>query len=148
MTCFIRFTLALGFILGVARLGAAGSMNMMDMKGEILAAYVKTSAALAADDFEAAKTAAAAVAGHAGMSDHKDIAEKAQAVAKADKIETARENFKALSAAVEPLAAGDKSVVVMHCPMADADWVQAKGKTQNPYYGKAMISCGSPKQTK
>jgi len=26
--------------------------------------------------------------------------------------------------------------------------VQAKGKTQNPYFGKAMLTCGSPKSAK
>lgn len=142
------FVLA-GFVLGFVRLSAAESMNMKgDMKPEILSAYVKVSAALAADDLAATKKAAATVAEHARMSDDKDIAVKADAVATADKIEAARDNFKALSAVVEPLAAGDKNYVVMNCPMADADWVQAKGPTKNPYFGKAMLTCGSPKRMK
>src|SRR5882762_4464804 len=136
MICLSRLFVFAGFVLGLARLSAADSMNMKgDMKPEILSSYIIVSAALAADDLAGAKTAAAAVAEHAGMSDNKDIAAKASAVAKAEKIETARDNFKALSAAVEPLAAGDKSYVIMNCPMADADWVQAKGSTKNPYYG-------------
>ncbi len=139
-----RLVLVLGFILGAVPLSVADSMSM---KGEVLASYLKVSAALAADDLAAAKTAAAAVAGHAGMGD-KNIAAKAEAVAKAAKIETARENFKALSAAVEPLAAGEKNYVVMHCPMAGADWVQASPKVQNPYFGKAMLTCGAPKKSK
>jgi len=118
------------------------------MKGDILASYVKVSAALAADDFATAKTAAAAVAEQASKAERKDIAAKAAAVSKTANIETARQNFKALSAAVEPLAAGEKGYVVMNCPMAKADWVQTSPDVKNPYYGKAMLTCGAPKQTK
>ncbi len=137
--------LVLGLILGAVRLSAADSMPM---KNEVLASYVKVSAALADDDLAAAKAAAVAVAKHAGMSDKKEIAAKAEAVAKATKIDAARENFKALSAAVEPLAAGEKGYVVMHCPMAGADWLQTSAKVQNPYFGKAMLTCGAPKKSK
>jgi len=93
-----------------------------DMKKEILSAYVKVYAALAADDLASAKTAATAAAGNAGMSDsYKAIEPKAAAVAKASSVETARGAFKELSAAVEPLATGQKDYVVMYCPMADSD---------------------------
>ena len=145
MNPLFRPTLALGLMLGAVRLTAAGSMNM---NGEILASYVKVSAALAADDLAAAKTAAAAVAEHAGMSGQKDIAANADAVAKAGKIDAARTSFKALSTAVEPLAAGQKNYVVMNCPMANADWVQTGTAVKNPYYGKAMLNCGAQKKAK
>ena len=105
-------------------------------KTELVASYAKISAALAADDLAAAKTAAA------------DFAGKATLVAKAPKIESARDSFKSLSTAVEPLAAGEKDFVVMNCPMAAADWVQAKGAVKNPYFGKSMLACGAPKQAK
>lgn len=144
-----RSLILLGFLFGVARLTAADAMDMKsDMKSEILSSYVKVSAALAADDLAAAKTAAATVAEHAGMSDNKDIATKASAVAKASKIADARDAYRTLSIAVEPLAAGQKDYVVMYCPMAQSDWVQMKGKTQNPYYGKSMLTCGGPKAMK
>jgi hypothetical protein len=149
MTLLSRSLLLIGFLLGVARLAAADAMDMKsDMKPEMLSAYVKVSTALAADDLAAAKTAASALAEHASMSDNKDIAAKADAIAKASKIEAARGAFKVLSVAIEPLATGQKDLVVMYCPMADSDWVQAKGKTQNPYFGKAMLTCGGPKKTK
>jgi hypothetical protein len=141
-----RLLLLVGFILGVARLGAADSMNI---KSDILSSYVKISAALAADDFAAAKTAAAAVAQHAGMGDlNKAIAAKATAVAKAKDIDAARNAFKSLSAAVEPLAAGEKGYVVMNCPMMHADWIQTSKDVKNPYYGKMMLTCGAPKTAK
>lgn len=149
MILISRSLLLIGFLFGLARLTAAGAMDMKsDMKSEILSSYVKVSSALAADDLVAATTAASALAQHAGMSDHKDIAAKASAVAKASKIEAARGAFKELSVAIEPLAMGQKDLVVMYCPMADSDWVQAKGETRNPYFGKAMLTCGGPKPAK
>jgi len=149
MISLSRSLLFIGFFFGVARLAAVDAMDMKnDMKPEILSAYVKVSAALAADDLAAAKTAAAAVAAYAGMSDNKDIATRAGAVAKAATIEAARGAFKELSVAVEPLAAGQKDYVVMYCPMAESDWVQPKGATRNPYFGKAMLTCGEPKKMK
>lgn len=117
-------------------------------KTDLVASYAKISAALAADDLAAAKTAATDFAAKATAADKKALAEKATLVAKAPKIEGARDSFKGLSTAVEPLAAGEKDFVVMNCPMAAADWVQAKGAVKNPYFGKSMLACGAPKQTK
>jgi len=141
----LRLLLVAGSLLSLVRLGAADSMNM---KGEILSSYVKVSSALAADDLAAAKKAATVVAGHADMAKNKDLAAKAHAVAKAAKIEDARSSFKALSSAIEPMARGEAKYVVMNCPMVAADWVQEKGSTRNPYMGKAMLTCGAPKETK
>ena len=148
MTRFLRFLL-----LGLSLLPAAVHLNAADMKSdsmnsEILAASAKVSAALAADDLAAAKSAATALANHATMAKNTEVASKAAAVAKAEKIADARKDLIGLTAAVEPLAKGQKDYVVMNCSMAGADWVQAKGKTQNPYYGKSMLTCGGPKQSK
>src|SRR5437763_1505698 len=150
MTRLTRLMLVAGFIVGFVRLTAADSMKMSgDMKKEILSSYVKVSAALAADDLAAAKKAAATVADHAKMSEgNKAIASKADAVAKATKIDAARDAFKSLSEAVEPLAKGEKGYVVMNCPMANADWVQTSKDVKNPYFGKSMLTCGSPKEMK
>jgi len=141
-----RLPLVVAAVLGFAQLGTAADMSDMPMKSEILAATAKASAALAADDFNTAKTAAAEVASHAVMAKNSDLAAKAKAVASAKDIAAAREAFKALSAAVEPLAAGEKDYTVMHCPMAKADWVQTGTQVKNPYYGKSMLSCGAPKE--
>jgi hypothetical protein len=140
-----RLLLVAGFVLSLGRLAAADSMNM---KSEILSSYVKVASALAADDLATAKTAAASVAEHASMSDsNKAIAAKANAVAKATKIDSARDAFKSLSDAVIPLATGDKKYTVMNCPMA-GDWVQVGKDVKNPYMGKAMLTCGGPKSSK
>jgi hypothetical protein len=115
-----------------------------DKKGERLAAYVKIATALAADDLAGAKSAATALAEQAA--DNPPVVLQAGAIAKASAITAARDSFKALTALIEPLAADEKGYVVMYCPMKDADWVQAAGKVKNPYYGKAMLGCGEPKQ--
>ncbi|MEO7698137.1 MAG: hypothetical protein ABIZ04_02830 [Opitutus sp.] len=143
----VRVLLTAFSLLGAIRLSAA-DMKTNSMSSEILASSAKVSAALAADDLSAAKSAATALADHATMAKNTDVATKASALSKAEKIADARKELIALTAAVEPLAKGQQDYVVMNCPMAGADWVQAKGKTQNPYYGKSMLTCGAPKQNK
>jgi Cu(I)/Ag(I) efflux system membrane fusion protein len=75
----------------------------------------------------------------------KVINDKVDPVANAANIQTAREAFKALSLMAEQLVVGDKTYTVMYCPMAKADWVQTSKDVKNPYYGKAMLTCGGPK---
>ena len=129
--------------LGLSSLAAADAAGA---KSGILAAYAKVSAALAADNLADAKAAATALATTAGPAANQPIADQATAVAKAADIAAARKSFKTLSATVEPLAAGEKGYTVMHCPMANADWVQSTGDVRNPYFGKAMLTCGEPKK--
>lgn len=143
----LRSLLVAGSLLSALQLSAA-DMKTDSMTSEILRASAKVSAALAADNLPAAKSAATELAGHADMAKNAAVASKANGVAKAEKIADARKELIGLTAAVEPLAQGQKDYVVMNCPMAGADWVQAKGKTQNPYYGKSMLTCGGPKQSK
>ncbi len=39
-------------------------------------------------------------------------------------------------------------LIIFHCPMTKADWIQASEETANPYYGFKMLDCGRVKQTK
>lgn len=138
---FFLFLATLGLALsGLSAADAAGP------KSEILATYLKISAALAADNFSDAQSAASALAASAGVAKNQVLADQAKAVAKAPDISTARSGFKALSASVEPLADGEKSCIVMFCPMAGADWIQPTGAVRNPYFGKTMLTCGAPKK--
>lgn len=113
---------------------------------DIVAAYAKISDALASDDLGAAKSAATIVREKADAAGQHAIMEGAATVAAAGDISTAREAFKGLSVSIEPLAADQAGYTVMTCPMAHADWVQVTGTVKNPYLGKAMQSCGSPKK--
>lgn len=131
--------LALGFVQLV-------SAEDMPMKSELLSAYAKIADALAADDLSSAKTAAGALEDHAGMVGQTRIAGQAARVSKAPNISAAREQLKALSLSIEPLAVGVDGYAVMTCAMAKADWVQTAGEVRKPYYGKSMLSCGEAKK--
>jgi hypothetical protein len=133
-------TLTVGFVRPAAA-------EEMPMKSELLSAYAKIADALASDDLGGAKAAAGALAEPAGTAGQKQMAEQAARISKASNISAAREQFKALSLSIEPLAAGVDGYTVMTCTMAKADWVQTAGDVRNPYYGKSMLSCGETKKS-
>ena len=76
----------------------------------------------------------------------KNIAQQAEAVAKATDLHGAREAFKPLSqslinyVAKTPALAGSYRQV--HCSMANADWLQKEATVNNPYLGHEMLHCG------
>lgn len=41
----------------------------------------------------------------------------------------------------------DKEVYVDYCPMKKASWLSLEKPIKNPYYGNAMLTCGSVKET-
>src|SRR5581483_1120534 len=103
---------------------------------ELVDAYVPIAKALAADDLKAARAAAVELVKQADADGMTGIVAHAKVIARAKDLAAARAEFKPLSAEIVPLV-DDDDVVVMTCPMAKADWVQAKGPTANPYYGRA-----------
>ena len=58
-----------------------------------------------------------------------------------------RAAFKELSARVIELLRAhppaDPPLLVAHCPMVNADWLQTTPPITNPYYGSEMLTCGS-----
>lgn len=111
----------------------------------VLDSYTAVSTALAADDLDAAQKAATELATSARTA-HSELAEKASAMASSDSLEAAREKFKPLSEDAVKLARNEEGYFVMTCPMAKADWVQRDKDVANPYYGSAMLRCGSLKK--
>lgn len=101
---------------------------------EYLAGYEKIRAALVADDLAGAQKAAEA------------LPNDGASLAKSESLEAARTEFATLSAKAEKLAGKQSGYYVVHCPMAKKDWVQTSEKIENPYYGKAMASCGELKK--
>ena len=104
-----------------------------------LAEYVRAQTALAADDFD---TARSALAGLVAMADP-TVRPLAEVAVGADDIESMRADFKPLSeflAGME-LPAGYARAF---CPMFDggSNWVQIDGPVRNPYYGSRMLTCG------
>jgi hypothetical protein len=79
------------------------------------------------------------------QNDAKLLADSAGAPSGHGSLEEARQDFRVLSATLSAhlkyFPASDWQIV--HCSMADADWIQKKGsEVKNPYYGKKMSSCG------
>jgi hypothetical protein len=73
----------------------------------------------------------------------------------AGKIDHQREHFITLSnnmtALVKSLKINEVATYLQFCPMANdgkgAYWLSKDNKVKNPYYGKAMLTCGSVKET-
>lgn len=121
--CLTLLTLA-----AVARLSAA---DLAPADQEFLSKYEPLRAALAADDLAAAKQAAA------------NLPEPgAPKLAAAGDLAAARAEFTVLSARAVKLARTTTGYYVVHCPMANKDWVQPTKSISNPYEGKEMLTCG------
>lgn len=101
--------------------------------------YIEVQEALAADNFDAARTQLAEFA------QITDSATKvlAKAALAASDIEALRSDFKPLSESllVQELPQGFARA---YCPMYDngSSWIQRDGPVRNPYYGAFMLTCG------
>ena len=102
--------------------------------------YMDAAAALAADDLEKAKVALTALANESTG----EMKTLAQAAAATGDIAATRDAFKALSKVATAMEL-PPDYAVAFCPMykGGAKWVQKKDKLANPYYGKAMLTCGN-----
>ena len=104
--------------------------------------------ALAADhmtDVPRHAKALATVADELGVPAAKAAAEQ---IAATTDIKAAREQFGPLSAALIPRfeKAKLKDVHVFTCSMVGQSWAQKGKEIENPYYGKSMLACGTPKK--
>jgi len=81
----------------------------------------------------------------------KKIAETSKALAQSKDIETARKQFKALSASIitssSPKERDHAGLKIASCPMANAKWLQKEETLRNPYYGSSMLECGAFEKT-
>jgi hypothetical protein len=109
-------------------------------EGVVSMNYINAASALAADDFDKAKASLTALANESTG----ELKTKAQAAADAPQLAAMRDAFKDVSAiATEMQLPPDYAVAL--CPMykGGARWVQKKDTLANPYFGKAMLTCGS-----
>jgi hypothetical protein len=101
--------------------------------------YVQVQEALAADDFDGARTQ---LQEFARITDNSTQALATRALEATD-IATLRADFKPLS---ESLVAQElpQGFARAYCPMYDngSSWVQRDGPVRNPYYGAVMLNCG------
>jgi hypothetical protein len=157
----LRVLFALGFVALLSSVVYAHDKNapLNDEQKAFLSQYESVRAALAADDLVAVKKAAAAIVVESKtppaesltpeQKEHQGtFAASVNKIATADSLETAREGFKALSKRAIHYAEGKPGYFVAHCPMVandEGNWVQVSKTINNPYFGKAMLTCGSIK---
>lgn len=135
----------------------------------VVTRYYQLQAALASDDDGAAREAATQVThalhgqscdvtelgathGQLWTQTTQDLLAAAELTVKADNISERRARFEPLSdqlwlAVMTFQGSATSDVKRFHCPMAmngaGAFWLQASTETANPYYGSAMLRCGS-----
>jgi hypothetical protein len=151
----IRILQAIGLsaLLGLTAQAHDKNAPLTDAQKTFLSQYDAVRAALAADDLAAAKKAATVVGKDLAViakddSKAQPAADAAKKLAGADSLKTAREAFKALSKRAVHLAGSQQGYYIANCPMVEGgegDWVQTTTKISNPYFGKAMLTCGSIK---
>jgi len=109
----------------------------------VLSAYIAAQEALAADNVPAARRALARLRTAVG---EPAVSRLASAAADAKDLAAIRTAFKPLSEALVRLP-WPAEYQPMYCPMFDgnagATWVQKAGPVTNPYYGTAMLRCGT-----
>ncbi|MBC7534220.1 MAG: DUF3347 domain-containing protein, partial [Ferruginibacter sp.] len=75
----------------------------------------------------------------------------ADLIAKSKELNKQRETFSNLSNTIYALAKTMRlsadPVYQQYCPMKKASWLSNSKAIKNPYYGSAMLTCGSVKET-
>ncbi|MEO5675717.1 MAG: DUF3347 domain-containing protein [Chitinophagales bacterium] len=81
----------------------------------------------------------------------KILLKDAAVISETTDIKTQRERFAALSsnmiAMAEKIKLTSETVYMDYCPMKKAYWLSSEKDIKNPYYGSAMLTCGSVKDT-
>lgn len=107
--------------------------------------YEAIRVALAGDTIERVSAHARALAPHAAALSA-EASVHVEAIQKAADVAVARKHFGELSALLVPkfLEAKLPEVHGLMCAMVKKPWAQKTDKKENPYYGKSMLTCGSP----
>ncbi len=143
-----------------------GEPVMSDTFAPVLKAYMDLKDALVTSDTERAKQASdialsklkrinTSVIKSSVLNELPGLERSFVNISKAKSIAEQRQEFILLSkqiiAIVPSITNSDKPVYVLHCPMADqnkgADWLSWEREIRNPFYGKAMLTCGELKNT-
>jgi hypothetical protein len=142
MTIFIP---ALAMVMAWAAPAAAA-----DLPAALIDPYLQVQTALANDTIEGVPAHGAAIekAAAALGADAAPIAAGARKLAEAKDIAAARAAFGDVSTALTAYAEKTKSglgpdVRLAYCPMVNKPWLTKDKTIRNPYYGAAMLTCGS-----
>lgn len=126
----------------------SASVAAADVPAALIDPYLHVQVALAGDRFDDVTAHAAQLekAAAALGQDGEAIAAGARKLAAATDIKEARAAFgdvsTALVAYAEKVGAG-ADVRVAYCPMVNKPWLTRDKTIRNPYYGAAMLTCGS-----
>ena len=128
-------------------------------ESSLLSSYYNLKNALVSSNAEAASAGATAfvkaidAAGKETVNDstRKVLLADAGAIAETKDLKVQRVKFATLSANMFALAKVVKlstaPVYQQYCPMKKASWLSDNKAIKNPYYGSAMLTCGSVKET-
>ena len=118
----------------------------------VLEPYLRIQSQLALDSMKGVKEDAEAVGRHARAlgAPGAAVVDQAASVSRAADLAAARRAFGELSEAL--MAYADRNglalpagVEAKYCAMAKKSWFQQGAPVRNPYYGKAMLTCGEPR---
>jgi ABC-type cobalt transport system substrate-binding protein len=136
---------------------AQAQVTFKDEKlGTAYSHYIHLKDALVASKSDEAKKAAAELQKSlASLSNAKTVAESASKIAATSDLDDQRKEFSTLSNEMTTLVKASKlsmgSIYVEYCPMANnnegAYWLSNEKQIKNPYFGDAMLKCGSVKET-
>ena len=150
---------ALG-VIGVARAEESGTSRILLLEyeeirlalvGDSLAEVEESADAMERqarkllDDFDATSVGVAEAEADAAKALLGEIEATAGEVATAEGLEAVRSVFFDLSKPMGRLRklTGDRSTIVVYCPMAKKAWLQPAGDLGNPYLGTEMPDCGN-----
>jgi DNA-binding transcriptional regulator WhiA len=126
---------------------------------QLLTHYYGVKDALVAGSSAAASASAEEFTKTANSIDYKLISEgninallkDATSISSSKDINKQRQYFANLSnnmvALAKTLKLGDKPIYQAYCPMKKANWLSNDKAIKNPYYGNAMLTCGSVVET-
>ncbi len=125
----------------------------------LLSAYYNLKDALVSSNSTKAASSAGAFIKALNDVDNETVKEKsrtallsdANAISQTKELKVQRETFATLSSNMFALAKTIKlstdPVYLQYCPMKNTSWLSNNKAIKNPYYGNAMLTCGSVKET-
>ncbi len=138
------------FLVIAAAMVLARPAAAADLPTALVDPYLQVQLALSGDQFTGIPALAKSIeaAALALGKDGEKLVERARSLGAAKDIAAARSAFGDVSDALKAYAEKTKSgfgkdVRLAYCPMANKPWLTRDKDIRNPYYGAAMLTCGS-----
>ena len=147
------------FAMAIVQQSFAQDTTSQSQLSQLLLSYYGIKDALVAGNANSASASAEEFVKTANGISHRDLSEgnrdallkDAGAISEAKDIKHQREYFANFSVNMVALAKAVKltlqPVYEIYCPMKKAYWLSSEKAIKNPYFGSAMLACGSVKET-